>query len=398
MKDINFGIIGMGTRGKFMFDLIQKYEGTQVVAVCDNSPARLAEYRLSNSSGNDGKTAITAYPDYQSLIADKRVDAIYISSMDSTHGEILIAALKAGIHTICEKPLEITEEKISAILTQAKESNCVVALGYVLRYAPLFKKVKEIVAQGIIGRIVNVHAIDSISYGGYAFFHDWHRRKENITSLLLQKASHSLDVITWLVDSRPVAVASFGGLDTFGEAGAYRELGGKAPETLRCGECDKKRSCPESILNRDRVKGINWQNNWPDSCVYNSEIDVDDNEVIIIKYQNNVKVSYCLNEFSPDYKRQYTLVGDKGQLEFDDVSNVITVTFRDSKNRLTYTVNTLNIHSGGDEGLLEDFVECCKSGERPVASLEQGAISALLALNAQKSIDEERIVRVQYDF
>ena len=364
MKICNFGIIGMGNRGRGMFQLLKKNRLSNPAAVCDTGPERLSDFQ---------KKGVRIYKDYHDLLNDKNIDAVFITTPDFTHGEILDAAVRAGKNAICEKPLEITEEKLRKVLSTCGKSGRTVAVGYVLRYAPLFQKAKELVKNGAIGRLISVNAVDNINYGGYAFFHDWHRRRENVTSLLLQKATHSLDIVDWLVDSDPVRVAAFGGLDLYGSKGAERYLGHKAPAGLRCGNCEKEEECPDSILNMERVHGIKWQDNWPDSCVYADEVSVDDNQSLIVQYRNGVKLTYLLNQFTPGYKREYSLIGDKGQLRFDDESKMIKITERASRNTANYTVFPALGHGGGDEGLVLDFLRCCRTGEKPVANLESSA-------------------------
>ena len=389
MNKLKFGIIGMGNRGKYIYSLIQNHQQSEVTAVCDNNPDKLLAYHI------DG---IGVFNNFIDVINNSNVDAVFITTPDNTHGEIMTSAINFGKHIICEKPLEISENEINRILKQAQTKPNVIALGYVLRYSQLFQMVKRVVESGIIGRVINVHAVDNISYGGHAFFHDWHRRRDNITSLLLQKASHSLDIINWLVNSRPSSVAAFGGLNVFGGVGALRVFGKEVDDNLCCSNCKIERQCEESLINCERVRNIKWRDNWPDSCVYNNEVDVDDNQVIIIKYENDAKASYTLNQFSPSYKREYILYGDKGRLQFDDVSNKAIVTFRNSSNKNIYEVSDLGGHGGGDVGLLEDFLDCCNTGKTPVASLEQSAVTSLVAIAAQKSIDEEQIVKITYKF
>jgi predicted dehydrogenase len=392
MQKLKMGMVGLGLRGRSTLDLILKSGLADVAAVCDAAPGRLDDYAALREQG------AALYTDTRALLEDKNVDALFIATPDGTHGELLSAALRAGKHAVCEKPLEITEEKINAVVGEARGCDRVVALGYVLRYAPLFRKVKELVSEGAIGRVLSVNAVDNICYGGYAFFHDWHRCRKNVTSLLLQKASHSLDVVNWLVDSRPVRVAAFGGLDVFGREGALRFLGKEADPSLHCAECERAAECPESLVNFERVRGSRWMEHWPDSCVYSSEVNVDDNQALIVQYENSARLSYTLNQFTPEYKREYNLIGDVGQLRFDDVTKKIIVTNRENKNRITYEIADLDGHGGGDEGLLRNFVQCCRTGEKPVACLESGAVSALLALAAQRSIDEKRMVTIDYTF
>ncbi len=387
MEKINFAVIGMGNRGSVIAKYLkERKEHINLAAICDNDDIRLESWKDSG---------VRIYKDYKEVLANKEINSVFIATPDYTHEEVAIAAINSNKHIICEKPLEITEEKIAKILEAAKNKDKIFMLGYVLRYAPLFKKIKEIAASGLIGRVLVADVTDNINYGGFSYFHDWHREERFATSLLLQKSSHSLDIVSWVLDSRPMYTAAFGGLNVFGSEGAKRVFSKTVGNDLCCSECSYRYDCEESIENVYRIKGIARRDIWPDSCVYSDVVDVDDNQVVIVQYENGARASYTLCQFTPEYKRQFLFIGDKGRLEADDKSNTITITFRNSKEVQKITVSGEGGHGGGDEGLIEDFIQCYYNNRKPVASIEEGAISALLTLAAQESINERNIIRVK---
>lgn len=387
MDKINFGIIGMGNRGSYIGKYVfPNNSHINLAAVCDGKDSTLEEWK---------EKKVRTYKHYEELLSDEEIDAVFITTPDGTHAEIAIRALKAGKHVICEKPLEITEEKILSIVKAAKEHNKIFMLGFVLRYAPLFIKIKELIASGIVGTLIMCEARDNINYGGFSYFHDWHRERRHSESLLLQKATHSLDILNWMIDSYPKKVAGFGSLDVFGEKGAMKIFGHPVDKALKCSECSKQKECEENIENVYRLGKAARREQWPDACLYASEIDVQDNQSLIIKYDNGVKANYNLCLFTPEYKREFIFIGDKGKLVADDKSKTITVAFRNTKDVISYEVPNEGVHGGGDERLMEDFINCYYHNKKPIASLKDGAISALLALAAQKAIDQEQIVEVK---
>ncbi|MBP1043009.1 Gfo/Idh/MocA family oxidoreductase [Vagococcus sp. BWB3-3] len=384
---IKFGIIGLGNRGsKFALHTLIPHGDIEVVMVND---ARGNHFELFAEKG------IATTTDYRVLLENPEVEAVFIATPDDTHGEIVLEAIKHQKHIICEKPLEISEEKVRELEVALKDYPKVFLVGYVLRYAPLYAKAKELIASGIIGEIFLANGIDHIDYGGYAFFHDWHRTQAKAHSLLLQKSTHSLDILNWLIDAEPTQVAGLGGLEVFGEPGAVRKFGGPLMEPLNCRSCPLQYECEESLLNVKLHKGKDWQADWPDNCVFESEIDVQDHQALLVNYRNKVKLTYSICHFSAYYRREFQFFGTKGELYFDDERNKIIVDDRLKAEKLEYTIIDNGGHGGGDEEMILEFIRCVKEGCQPRSNLTSSASVTRLVLGAQKAIDDNRIVAIE---
>ncbi|WP_288395645.1 Gfo/Idh/MocA family protein [uncultured Vagococcus sp.] len=384
---IKFGVIGLGNRGsKFALHSLIPHPEIEVIMVSDVTGNH---FDLFEDKG------IKCVTDYHELLENKEVDAIFIATPDGTHGEIVLEAVKHSKHIICEKPLEITEEKVVELEKGLENYEKVFLVGYVLRYAPLYAKAKDLLASGIIGDIYLANGIDHIHYGGYAFFHDWHRTKEKSQSLLLQKSSHSLDILNWLIDSHPIQVAGLGGLDVFGKAGAIKKFGKELIEPRHCRTCPLQFDCEESIRNINRHKNINWQDDWPDSCVFDSEIDVQDNQALLVNYQNRVKLTYSICQFSAYYRREFQFFGTQGELYFDDQRNKIIVNDRLKEEELVYSIIDTGGHSGGDDEMIQEFLECIEDDITPRSDLESSAMVTRLVLAAQEAIDTNQIIQIK---
>lgn len=385
LKKLHLGVVGAGYRGRQLIADLKNRRDADVLAVCDRSPERAGEFR------GEGIAAVT---DYRDLLRMPNLDAVVVASSDETHGAICAAALQGGKHVFVEKPLEITDERIEAVLRAAAGTDRVVSVGYTLRYARLFERVRQYLDEGIIGRVVNVQATDCINYGGYAFFHGWQRCRRHVTSLLLQKATHTLDLVDWFVGARPTRVAALGSLSVFGAAGAGEKFGGPTPPDMRCSECPHRGDCEESLYTIEKFRGVVPNKGVPDRCVFDSEIDVDDNQALLIRFASGASATYLLNEFSPDYRRQFILFGDRGRMSFNDAENTIEIRFRDSREIVRREIPRAPGHDGGDEAMLADFIRCCREGAVPRTSLAEGAVSARLALAAQRSIDSGQFENV----
>ena len=109
---LRFGICGLGFMGRTYFGHLRNHAGAQVVAVCDRDPQRRAG-DLSSATGNIGPgeaerldlSGVAAYADVAELIGDPQVDAVAITLPTPLHADVAEAALAAGKHVICEKPM-----------------------------------------------------------------------------------------------------------------------------------------------------------------------------------------------------------------------------------------------------------------------------------------------------
>lgn len=383
---IKFGIIGLGLRGSVIGKTMMKDKRFEISAVCD---PKKDTHELFLQNG------ISCFTNYNDMLDANIIDSVFIGTPDDTHLEVLKACVAKNINIICEKPLEVLEEKVLEMKELLKDYPKVFQVGYVLRYAPLYIKAKELVMEGKIGKIILANCIDNIHYGSYAYFHDWHRKRENVYSLLLQKTSHSLDILNWIIDSDPKQVFAYGGLDVFGSSGIENPFKEDVSNDMVCKNCSHEQTCTESLLNRKRIKNINWNENWPDYCVFAKEINVDDNQSLLVQYENGAKATYLLSQFSPYYMREFVFIGSKGTLRFDDKSNSIIITYTANNNVETFFVDgSFSSHSGGDTGLLNDFAECVMTGKTPIANYKSSFTATIACIRAQQSIDENRIKNI----
>ena len=93
------------------------------------------------------------YTDYQALLDDENVDAVYLPLPNGVHKEWVLKAAAAGKHILCEKPMSLTEADVREMFAAAKAHGVLLEEAYAYRHAQLAQKVKEIVDSGAIGRI-----------------------------------------------------------------------------------------------------------------------------------------------------------------------------------------------------------------------------------------------------
>ncbi len=155
---IQIGWIGTGARGMHVMNMMYKGvpEGVVVTATCDTYAGNLAKGK--DQIQTLGKNTPKTYVDYKELLADKSIDAVFITTPEHLHREMTLAALAAGKHIYVEKPLAHTIEEGAELVRAAKKSGKVVQVGTQNRSNSLYIKAKEMVAKGMIGEVHYVRA------------------------------------------------------------------------------------------------------------------------------------------------------------------------------------------------------------------------------------------------
>jgi predicted dehydrogenase len=337
------------------------------------------------------------YLNYKDLLTREDIEGVIIVSPDYVHEEQAIAAFEAGKHVFLEKPIAVTLEGGKKVIEARDKSGKTLLIGFVLRYNKAYKKMKELIASGIIGEVKTGWVLHSVGAGSDWYFHDWHGTMANTGGLLLQKGSHDFDIINWVVDSKIKRIAAFGSQDFFG---------GDKPNELVCQNCEERNRCSEAIQDRS----ISWRrpdgnqaevlyNQWRNQCVYRKEVDVLDNHQVMLEYENGVKVSYLECHYTPDDNREYIFIGTKGKLKLDDANDLITVQLRngmyDKKEKMTYeNLQSSEGHGGGDKFILDDFVSALSIGEQPNAGGEAGYEAIQAGLVAHQAIRDGQIKNI----
>ena len=145
MKKWNIGIVGAGMIADFHAKAIADIDNAQLIAICDINKARSDEMAA--------KCDCKSYGSYQELCQDKEIDIVTIATPSGLHMEPSITAAEAGKHVICEKPMEVTVEKVDAILEAFKKAGTRICTTFPTRFHKAFKPIREAVAQGRFGQI-----------------------------------------------------------------------------------------------------------------------------------------------------------------------------------------------------------------------------------------------------
>ena len=147
MKQLNIGIIGAGRIGKVhMQSITYNVPTAKVLGITDVFKDGLQE--LADKYGIE-----KVYEDYKEMLADKDIDAVLVCSSTDTHADISIEAAKAGKHVFCEKPVDLTPEKVQAVIDAVAEAGVKLQVGFNRRFDHNFAHVRSLINEGKVGNL-----------------------------------------------------------------------------------------------------------------------------------------------------------------------------------------------------------------------------------------------------
>ena len=369
---MRIALIGAGERGIIYSQYAHEQLGHTIYAVADPNPQRIELARELFSIPEE-----RCFRDAADLIASApQIDAVIIASMDRDHFRQTMAALDNGWDILLEKPISPDASECVAIRERAEETGCNVTVCHVLRYAPFFIRVKEIIDSGEIGRIVAIDHTENV--GNFHIAHSFVRgnwRNSNESSpIIMQKSCHDMDILLWLTQSSAVSIASVGRLSYFKEE--------NAPEgsAARCLDCAVHESCrfdarkaylptmgawPSRVLTADQTEaGLMkaFREGPYGRCVFRCDNNVCDHQSTVIEFENGVSATFTLSGMTNDMHRTIHVMCEDGELFGDDLTGVIRVVKFRSNQTDAYQESVFNVgsvsgnHGGGDEGLVRDFI------------------------------------------
>ncbi len=155
IHQLRAGVIGTGFIGPVHIEALRRL-GVQVAALCD-VPERVqaATQKLGIPQ---------AFGDYRDLLRARDIDVVHIAAPNRFHCEMALAALRAGKHCICEKPLAMDTRETARIVKLARASRTVFAVNYNVRFYPAVLQLRQMAARGDLGEIIHVNG---------TYFQDW---------------------------------------------------------------------------------------------------------------------------------------------------------------------------------------------------------------------------------
>ena len=391
---ISIGIVGAGLRGFFFTERLVKHFSDKVeVSLCDINKSRLEFVKEVFGLSNE-----QCFLNYKDLLKKKNLDAVIIATPDYTHADIAVESFRYNKHVLCEKPIATNYKDCLRILDTKKKSGRILQMGLVLRYSPLVQKVKELIQKDKVGDVKLINQVN-FYYGGRTYFRRWNRFQKNTGGFGVHKSCHDFDLLNYFIDSYPKKVSCFGSVNVFTKKKKYGQ---------RCSECLISKFCPDNAntfpigaghINSPEGKKYakEYRKNYIDDvCLYNSKKDTTDHFVTIIEYENGVKANHTTCLYSARTFHRFFIVGDSGEIEMDSDKRDIKLFPLHTKEMLHYELNRNTVgHGGGDDPEINSFLECIKTGKKPLADENAGRMSLIIGLAAEKSLYEKRIVNIK---
>lgn len=363
MADLRIGVVGFGNRGSLAREAHRPGQGSRIVAVCDPSERSRAE-------------AAAAFPgvlttaDLDRLLTSG-IDAVMVLTPDHLHAAVVVPALEAGVAVFCEKPLAISLDDCDRILDAARRTGSRLYVGHNMRHMPVITLMRRLIQEGRIGEVKAVWCRHFVGNGGDYYFKDWHADRSKSVGLLLQKGAHDLDVIHWLAGGYSARVQGVGALAVYGGISDRRDRSGE--------------------------RAVDWfsLDNWPPTAAtgLNPVIDVEDVSQVNLVLDNGVLGSYQQCHFTPDYWRNYTVIGTEGRLENLGDTPGAEVRLWNRRHDTAAPADETHIvpdaeggHGGADALMIAEFVAFIRDGGATLTSPVAARQAVAAGLQATASI------------
>ena len=209
-KKIRYGIIGLGNQGSsYARNIFAKGETPDAVitALCDINPAKIEAVKKALQD-----ESITYFTDYIEMLDSGLCDAVLVEVPHYQHPEMVIACLNRGIHVISEKPAGVYTKQVKEMNAVAEQSDAVFGMMFNQRTDCLYRKMREMIADGAIGELQRVTWIITNWYRTQSYYDggNWRATWDGEGGgVLFNQCPHQLDLISWVVGKQPSAVNGF---------------------------------------------------------------------------------------------------------------------------------------------------------------------------------------------
>ena len=370
-EKIGIAVIGAGGMGMALVkELLAQDPRLEIRALYDPSPESVA-------------SALAKLPlqprvceTYEEAVEASDVEWVMIASWNAFHKEQTIAAFEAGKHVFCQKPLATNLQDCIEMQAAHRAANRMFNIGFTLRYAPHYRKVRQLLDAGVVGRIVSFEFNETLDFnhGGY-IMGNWRRLQANAGTHLLEKCCHDIDLANWMTGSLAVRVASFGGLNFFR---------------------------PENAHHVDRVgpraDGRPAYTTWRTTELnpFTSDKDIIDNQVAIIEYASGVRATFHTNCNSGIPERRMHIVGTEGVIRADLYAGTIQSKRIGWDTRIEdHSLAMLDGHGGGDNILSRELADSMLHGAAPSVGLYEGLTSAVTCFAIDDAMESGTVVDVR---
>ena len=418
MKQVKILIVGCGARGSgYGRFILGNPERAKVVAIAEPIPER--RNAVGDAHNVPLEYRFNSWEDVARL--PRLADAVLICTQDQMHEAPAIAFAQLGYDILLEKPMAPTADACRRIVAAVKKAGVLFAVCHVLRYTAYTRKLKEVLASGAIGEIINIQHLEPVGYWhqAHSFVRGNWRNEEESSFMLLAKCCHDVDWLRYVMNRPCRQVQSFGTLKHF------RPDCAPAGAAERCTECpaEIEKNCPYSAIKiylRDRLdKG---HSGWPVNvlahevtretimdalrngpygrCVYACDNDVVDNQVVNMLFDNGSTISMTMTAFNAHSGRLTRIFGTKGSIDTDSNTMTLFDFLTDKKTVIDTAIKNdggiLSGHGGGDNGLMDAFISAVAEQDpsKILSGTDETLESHLMVFAAEESRKTGKVMAI----
>ena len=422
-------IIGAGHRALTYASYAERApEALKIVGMADPNPLRRQQtgdrFGIPHDRRFETAEALSA--------VEKFADCAINGTMDHQHVETSLPLLEAGYDLLLEKPFATGPDEMWALVESAREHGRKVMICHVLRYAPFYYAIRERVAAGDIGTVINVQTVEHVSYHHMAVGFvrgKWNSKAKCHSSMLMAKCCHDLDLIMWMKSGvDPSMVSSFGTNTQFRPEMAPEGAGDRCLV-----DCDIEADCLYSARKHyvdhpkrwsfyvwdslehiadptldDKIKSLETENDYG-RCVWKCDNDVVDHQSVTINFADGCTATHNMVGGTARPSRSIHLIGTKGEIQGVFEDGKFCVRHIDTRPGHEYSEDWVDLneggdmhgafggHGGGDLRLVKDFVDLVSGSVPSLActSIEDSVNGHLTGFLADQAMEWERVVRFE---
>lgn len=313
MSSYKVAFIGTGARSCAYSRFYQPHDEIEITGLADPS-ATHRQVMIERSKITNG---VGQYDDWRDLLREQTdLDGVVITSPNHTHADPAIACFERGLPVALEKPLAASKDDCDRIIAAARANDGRSLLGFVLRSTPFYSKIHEILAGGLIGKVVSIQADELVGWAVTSIMNrsPWRRYQSKSGGSMLEKSCHDLDILNWMMGCRAVSLHSYGRRMIFTPNPSLPE---------RCDTCGVAEQCkyykePERAAHEDVAEQQfhKFLRSDESRCIYNVDSDTADVQSLAIEYENGGVANFMLNfNCAGEHSgRNFHAVGMKGRV------------------------------------------------------------------------------------
>lgn len=377
------GFIGYGLRSETMMKAFAGIAAPiQVAAVAD---PRWNELKPQLEQDERFRNTIY-YQDAARMLEEQQLDGVFIGTRCNLHTHYARMVLEKGLPLFLEKPVCISDEQYLQLKQAGEGKQQQVMISFPLRMTCIVQEMKKLADSGVLGEIVSVQAINNVPYGS-VYYHSWYRDQSLTGGLFLQKSTHDIDYITYILGKHPVKVSA---------QTAKMYFKGDREAGLRCDQCPEYYNCPESSY---VVKHYQKTEPTGEFCCFARDTGNEDVGAALFTCEDGTIISYhqVFLVKNKAGRRGARFIGTRASAEFDFYTAQLRVDYYDGDHSAVHQFQYPQglYHFGGDEELAKGFMAVL-NGQASPADLQDGLASAAACLAARKSAEMHREISIEY--